>query len=133
MSGRSLKLPNDLRMAHPGFTALPRNCRQFPAPTVTFHRLFACHPWLGRNLSVMAKRAVDLDQLRQLPVTERLQLVEDLWDTIADEAPDDALPLSPELAAELDRRLAEHAANPRAARPWTEIRADLIAGRRSTR
>ena len=81
----------------------------------------------------MAKRAVDLDQLRQLPVTERLQLVEDLWDTIADEAPDDALPLSPELAAELDRRLAEHAANPRAARPWTEIRADLIAGRRSTR
>ena len=31
----------------------------------------------------MAKRAVDLDQLRQLPVAERLQLVEDLWDTIA--------------------------------------------------
>ena len=91
------------------------------------------HRWLGRELSLMAKRAVDLDQFRQLPVAERLQLVEDLWDTIADEAPDDALPLSPELAAELDRRLAEHAANPRAARPWTEIRADLLAGRRRTR
>jgi putative addiction module component (TIGR02574 family) len=82
----------------------------------------------------MAKRARDWDHLRQLPIVERLQLVEDLWDTIAEEAPDQAIPLSPELAAELDRRLAEHEANPTAGRPWAEVRADILArARRSTR
>jgi toxin ParE1/3/4 len=86
----------------------------------------------GASFPFMAKRASDLEQLRQLPVAERLQLVEDLWDTIADEASDEALPLSPDLAAELDRRLAEHEANPRAARPWAEVRADVLAGRRRT-
>jgi putative addiction module component (TIGR02574 family) len=44
---------------------------------------------------------------RSLSVAERLQLVEDLWESIAEEAPDEALPLTPELAAELDRRLAD--------------------------
>ena len=78
----------------------------------------------------MAKRAVDLDKLRQLPISERLQLVEDLWDTIAEDAPDEALPLSPELAAELDRRLAEYEADPKAARPWAEIRAEVLNSRR---
>jgi putative addiction module component (TIGR02574 family) len=77
----------------------------------------------------MAKRAVDLEELRRLPVADRLQLVEDLWDTIADEAPEDALPLSEDLATELDRRLEEHTANPDAARPWAEVRADILAGR----
>ena len=82
----------------------------------------------------MADRAVDLDRLRQLPVAERLKLVEDLWDTIAEEAPDEALPLSPELAAELDHRLRQHEADPSTARPWAEVRADILAGRRrSTR
>jgi putative addiction module component (TIGR02574 family) len=78
----------------------------------------------------MAKRAVDLDKLRQLPISERLQLVEDLWDTIAEDAPDEALPLSPELAAELDRRLAEHEADPKTARPWAEIRAEVLDSHR---
>jgi putative addiction module component (TIGR02574 family) len=78
----------------------------------------------------MAKRAIDLAKLRELPVAERLQLVEDLWDTIIEDAPDEALPLSPELAAELDRRLAEHEADPAAARPWAEIRAEILGARR---
>lgn len=81
----------------------------------------------------MAKRAVDLEQLRRLPVADRLQLVEDLWDTIADEAPEDALPLSKDLAAELDQRLKEHTASPNAARPWAEVRADILAGRQRPR
>ena len=81
----------------------------------------------------MAKRAVDLTQLRKLPIADRLQLVEDLWDSIADEAPDEAFPLSPEIAAELDRRLAEHKANPSAVRPWAEVRADILAGRKRGR
>ena len=42
-------------------------------------------------------------KLRQLPVEERLRIVEDLWDSIA--ADQEALRLTAEQKAELDRRL----------------------------
>lgn len=56
---------------------------------------------------------------RRLTIAERLQLVGDIWDSIAEEATaaPDALPLSDAERAELDRRLAEHEANPGAAIP----------------
>jgi len=40
---------------------------------------------------------------RDLPVEQRIQLVEDLWDSIA--ADQESLPLTEEQRAELDRRL----------------------------
>ena len=46
------------------------------------------------------------DDLRKLPLEERIRLVEDLWDSIA--ADRGALPLTPEQRAELDRRLAAY-------------------------
>ena len=42
-------------------------------------------------------------KLRKLPIEERIKLVEDLWDSIA--ADQQALPLTHEQRAELDRRL----------------------------
>jgi putative addiction module component (TIGR02574 family) len=42
-------------------------------------------------------------KLKQLPVEERIKLVEDLWDSIA--ADQQALQLTAEQKAELDRRL----------------------------
>ena len=74
----------------------------------------------------MATPAFDLAALRQLSVAERLQLVEDLWDGIAADAPDEAFPITPELAAELDHRLAEHEADPTSALPWDEVRARIL-------
>jgi len=41
----------------------------------------------------------------KLPLSDRIQLVEDLWDSIAEEA-SDTFSLSPEQKAELSRRLA---------------------------
>lgn len=41
--------------------------------------------------------------LRELPIAERIKLVEDLWDSIA--ADQNALPLTPEQRDEFDRRL----------------------------
>jgi putative addiction module component (TIGR02574 family) len=41
--------------------------------------------------------------LRELPIADRIKLVEDLWDSIA--ADQNALPLTPEQREELDRRL----------------------------
>jgi putative addiction module component (TIGR02574 family) len=42
-------------------------------------------------------------KLQELPLDERIRLVEDLWDSIA--ADQNAVPLSPEQRGELDRRL----------------------------
>ena len=44
-----------------------------------------------------------IDNLRELSITEKIQLVEELWDSIADEQ--EALSLSAEQREELDRRL----------------------------
>ena len=80
----------------------------------------------GQRLSRMATPAFDFEALRRLSVAERLQLVEDLWDSIARDAPDEALPVTPELAAELDRRVVEHERDPGTAIAWEEVRAGLL-------
>lgn len=49
------------------------------------------------------------------------ELLTAAWgDSVAESECADVLPLSAELKAELDRRLAEHEANPGAAVPWEE-------------
>ena len=68
--------------------------------------------------------AIPLEEIRKLPVEERLQLVEDIWDTIVDEL--DQLPITPAQAEELDRRLAAHRANPDAAESWEVVRARIL-------
>jgi putative addiction module component (TIGR02574 family) len=47
--------------------------------------------------------------LKQLPVDERIRLVEDLWDSIA--VDQSAIPLSSEQKEELDRRLDSYEAD----------------------
>jgi len=59
---------------------------------------------------------------RGLSVADRLQLVGDIWDSIADEAnaSPEVLPLTDEQKAELDRRLAEYEADPASGIPMDE-------------
>lgn len=59
---------------------------------------------------------------RSLSVADRLQLVGDIWDSIAEEANDapDLLPLTDEQKAELERRLAEYDADPSTGVPMDE-------------
>jgi putative addiction module component (TIGR02574 family) len=64
-----------------------------------------------------------LAEIVKLSVPERILLVEEIWDSIADEP--DALQLTDEQKAELDRRLAAHRANPGAAQPWADVRERL--------
>jgi putative addiction module component (TIGR02574 family) len=61
-----------------------------------------------------------LDQVRELSVEEQLELVEALWDSIVGR---NAVP-GPTNAqkAELDRRLADHAANPDDVVPWDDVK-----------
>jgi putative addiction module component (TIGR02574 family) len=42
-------------------------------------------------------------KLKSLPISEKIQLVEDLWDSIASDQ--DAIPLTAEQKTELDKRL----------------------------
>jgi putative addiction module component (TIGR02574 family) len=73
----------------------------------------------------MADAAKTLDELRRLPIDERIQLVEDLWDSIAEGSTEQAFPVSRELAEELDRRLAEYEADPDSALPWEMVRESI--------
>ena len=56
-----------------------------------------------------------------LSVPERIQLVEDLWDSIA--ASEAEVPLSAAQRDEIDRRLESLERDPHAGRPWPEVRA----------
>lgn len=60
--------------------------------------------------------------LASLSVDERIRLIGTLWDSLE---PDEAAPITPELAAELDRRLADAEANPDAWVSWEQLRAEL--------
>jgi putative addiction module component (TIGR02574 family) len=62
-------------------------------------------------------------KLRQLPLDERLRLVEDLWDSIA--ADQAALPLTAEQEAELDARLDAYEVDGVKGRPADEVIADI--------
>jgi putative addiction module component (TIGR02574 family) len=64
-----------------------------------------------------------LEAAKALPLPERIELVEALWDSIADEGYEP--PVTPAQAAELERRLEEHRANPASAIPWAQVKADL--------
>lgn len=71
----------------------------------------------------MAEPAFDF---RRLTVAERLQLVEDIWDSIAEDADADSFPVTDDVKALLDKRLADHEASPDAAVPWPEVRRRLL-------
>lgn len=64
-----------------------------------------------------------LEEILRLSVEDRIQLVEAIWDSIADNP--DSLPVTDAQREELDRRLAEHHRNPQAARPWSAVRDSL--------
>ncbi len=66
----------------------------------------------------------DLASILELPTEDRLRLIEAIWDSLT-KVPE-AVPVSDELKAELDRRLESYYANRSAVRPWDEVRAKLF-------
>jgi putative addiction module component (TIGR02574 family) len=62
--------------------------------------------------------------LLALSSAERLRLIEALWESLVDEQ-GDALALSPEIAAELDLRLAEYRRDPDGTLTWAQVQAML--------
>jgi putative addiction module component (TIGR02574 family) len=64
-------------------------------------------------------------QISRFTADERLQLVGDIWDSMAAEV--EVAPLPPALCEELDRRLAAHRADPGTAIPWEQVQRDALA------
>ena len=61
--------------------------------------------------------------LRELPIEERIRLVQDLWDSIAEERT--ALPLMSEQKRELDRRLDAYEQDRDEGRPADQVIAEI--------
>ena len=68
---------------------------------------------------------LDMEAIRKLRVSERLALVEEIWESISDDP--GSVPVSEAQLAEARRRLAEHDADPTTAVPWDEAEKRLRA------
>ena len=67
-----------------------------------------------------------LAEALKLSPSDRLRLIEALWDTLSEED----IPITPEERALLDERLADLETNPGAQSPWPEVKARLEQRRR---
>lgn len=66
-----------------------------------------------------------LQQARVLDIDEQIELAEAIWDGIVSRGA--APPLTDAQKMELDRRLADHLANPNDVVPWSEVKAAAVA------
>ena len=64
-----------------------------------------------------------LEEAKKRPFAEKLQLVEDLWDAIAEEAAQQRL--SDAQRQLLEARLRESDTNPDDGKPWDEVRTEI--------
>lgn len=69
---------------------------------------------------------ISVADILQLPVQERIQLVEMIWESIA--AVPHAIEVSPELKIELAARLADFEKNPEAGYSWDQVKSHLKTG-----
>jgi len=64
--------------------------------------------------------------IRTLPIAQRLELAEQIWDSIIED--ETQFELSESQKAELDRRLAHHAAAPDRGSSWQDVKIRLLTG-----
>ena len=65
-------------------------------------------------------KTVSVSEILKLSVPERIQLAEDIWDSLL-EVPD-AISLTEDQKRELDRRLESYHLNPQQGSPWQEVK-----------
>jgi putative addiction module component (TIGR02574 family) len=74
----------------------------------------------------MSMNSISVADILELPVQERIHLVEMIWESIA--AFPQALEVSPELKSELNVRMAEFERDPEAGYSWDQVKAKLKNG-----
>jgi putative addiction module component (TIGR02574 family) len=69
-------------------------------------------------------------ELLKLDVPARLELIEELWDSIAnDPVAVSQMPVTEAERQLLDERLRAHQSDPAAARPWAQVRDEILKRR----
>ena len=63
--------------------------------------------------------SVAIEEILTLGVRERLELIEEIWDSIASHP--EAITLTAAQRKELERRKREHKRDPSRAKPWSEV------------
>ena len=66
-------------------------------------------------------------QAKNLSISDRIRLVEEIWDTIAEE--NEAFELTESQKRELDRRIESARSTPGRGRTWDEIKAEFMKSR----
>lgn len=67
------------------------------------------------------------EEAKKLSISERILLVEEIWNSIAEE--NGCFELSEAQRQELDRRLASYHADPSQGRTWEEIKAEFFTSK----
>jgi putative addiction module component (TIGR02574 family) len=65
--------------------------------------------------------SIDISELRQLPPEEKLQIIGELWDSLATEQ----LPLPQWQIDEIERRDKAYRENPSAVIPWEQVKENI--------
>ncbi len=68
---------------------------------------------------------LDTSNFKTLPISERIQLVEDIWDSIAEDTAAKPFFVAEDVA-EFHHRLAAHQADPASSVGWDEVRDQLF-------
>lgn len=68
---------------------------------------------------------IDLAEVLALPIEERIQLAQSIWDSVA--AVPEAVQLTEDQRLELEVRLKEYRDNPTVGSPWSEVRERIIS------
>lgn len=79
--------------------------------------------WLASACDRIINMSILLDKALELPIPERIRLVEDIWDSIA--AVPEAVKLTDEQMAEIERRLEDYRKDPENVIPWQEAKQRL--------
>lgn len=69
-------------------------------------------------------KQISASDLVKLPIQERIQLVEDIWDSIADVP--ETLEIPEWHRKELDKRLEAYHKNPKVGSPWSDVRSRIL-------
>ena len=69
-------------------------------------------------------RSISASEIAELPIQQRIQLVEDIWDSIA-EMPE-VVKIPEWHKRELEKRLEAYHANPNEGSPWQDVRKRML-------
>lgn len=68
-----------------------------------------------------------LSKILELSVAQRLLIVEQIWDSIAENP--DSVPLTDSQKQELDKRLNSYQRNPEAGSPWKDVKERILSAK----